>query len=200
MNRRIAEILKTFITPLNFADKVGGLVRVIQVDQSSGETRNVPGDYSLAQHQANIKDFVNYAPDASKRSIIYFEDEGTTIERDGARYIDLVSTIKLVAWFNLGRINRDLNECSQLMFLIMEALPKSFPNTDNILKARLDFQGQERGPEIFAPYDYDESILQHLMYPYDAGALTYNVIYSVRPECIADIVINPAECITNPNC
>lgn len=197
MNVRIANILKTYIEALNFADLVGGIVKPIEIMQSTEDIRKVPGEYL----DATSNDYISYAPDTSRMSIIYFEDQGVDLVRDGSRYIDLVSSLKLVAWFNLDRINHTLVNSDQLMLLIMDAIPKSFNNTNNILKARTEFQGEDpKTPEIFGDYDYDEAILQHLMHPYHYGALNYNIFFSVRPECVPEIVINPAPCITDPNC
>lgn len=203
MNVAIAEILKNYISGLNFIDKLGGLTKVIEItqDDEAKTINKVPGDYSANQHTTDKNTYQTYQPDMSKKSVIYFEGEGIALDSHESRYINLTSSLKLVAWFNLERINKTLNSATQLMLLLMNAIPKSFPNQSNILKARVIFQGQDpKSPDIFSKYNYNEAELQHLMYPCDYGALNYDIKFSIRPECIADIILNPADCLTNPNC
>lgn len=201
MNVIIGEIFKNFLTGVNFVDKLGGLVKTVEITQGNKSIKKAPVDYSLTQHNTKKYDHLTYVPDSSKRSIIYFEDGGITIVRDGSKYVDLVSSIKLVAWFNLDRINKSLNNGSQLLLILMDAIPKSFPSQSNILKGRIEFIGQdERSADIFSEYEYDEAQLQYLIHPFDYGALNYNVHFSMNPLCTDPIEIIPADCLTSPIC
>lgn len=201
MNEVIAEILKSYLSTLNFVDQLGGLVKIAEIKQSDKTVKRVPVDYSLSQHQTDINNHQAYMPDSKKRSVIYFEDKGIETVRHTSRYIDMVSTLKLVAWFNLERIDKDLNNCTQLMFLLAQNIPKSFANQYNILKARTKLIGLDiKNKNIFSDYDYDEAEMQLLMYPYDYGDINYNIFFSINPSCVDDVVINKQDCLTETNC
>lgn len=196
MIRKVTDLIVAELTGLNFVDRIGGIVKELEVVSPVDETANTK-IYPVGGQDAN-GNHLTYLPDNKYKSVIFFEDNGTTCETD-VRYNNYESSIRLIAWYNLPAINEDYVRGDLLTQTLIHNLPHTFANTDYLTKIFLDFNGEvAKDKSIFSKYSFDEATWQYLNYPYDYAAIDLTVKYSVprNASCFDDIIINPKVCDT----
>ena len=196
MTDKIAQLILNEISALNWVDKTAGVVKPLRVNTKGG----VEKVYPVYLNDATLCDSSTYTdlvPDSSKMSIIYFEDGGSDVIESGCKYTDMESSLKLVCWLNLKRINVAYTDAINIKLNLINNIPSRIANTDWVTKISVMFESEDpKSADIFSEYTYDEAEHQYLIYPYDFFALNYKVKYSVPmdSECLTDIVINPGVC------
>jgi hypothetical protein len=122
-------------------------------------------------------------PDASRKSIVYWEDWGTTNLLNTPRYNRYQTAVRLVVWFNFDRLESTYDDCVREM---LNAIPKRTGNEVFIMR-----NGQmNKGVEIFSRYNYPEG-KQYVAPPYDVAAFHFNIRYMStycppKPQFVAD--------------
>jgi len=194
MITKIAELIRTEISGLTWADRIGGVVKPARISVA-GEEKVFPIDFNNLADPCNPSVYLDFVPDSSKRSIIYFEDQGLEVVNSGCTFTDCTASLKLVCWTNLARINADYTDAVPLKLDLVKNIPARLPNTDWITKILATFAGEDtKSPAIFSAYTYDETMTQYLIYPYDYFALNYSVKFSFANSCFEDVVLNPKVC------
>ena len=197
VNLIVNEIVTALTNNLAFVDKITGIVKPATVTTSTGEVKTFPVALNLDVSQCNESELLDYVPDSTKTSIIYFEDRGVTFRECKAQAIEFTANFLLVCWFNYKLINPTLTNTSQIVANIIKYLPLGNMGTITpLMNVWLEVGGQEPNDGgVFSRYSYKEEISQYITYPYDYVALSLRADYRVRLDCIDDIELDPAECL-----
>jgi hypothetical protein len=198
----INEIIKKInieLAALNFADLLGGIVKPITQNVKDRENNVTQKVYPVYMNEnkgtCSVGDYLAMTPDSSKMSVMYWEDQGGTNTVDNVRSWNMVYNVRLVAWFNLKRINSALHDSDILIPIICNAIPERVENFVPYTKIQVMLTGQEtKSPAIFGAYTYDEAEKQYLIYPFDYFALNFRITFDIPKSCVQDITINPATC------
>lgn len=194
MITKIAELIRTEISALAWIDRIGGIVKPGRV-KIAGEDKVFPIDFNNLADPCNSSVYLDFVPDSSKMSIIYFEDQGIEVVNSGCTFTDCTASLKIVCWANLVRINADYTDALLLKLDLIKNIPARLPNDDWVTKILATFTGEDtKSPAIFGNYTYDETMTQYLIYPYDYFALNYSVKFSFVNSCCDDVVLNPKVC------
>lgn len=197
MNDIIASIVST-LSSINFVDRIGGIVIPLTVNKNIGDGidgKILPVALNSLKGTCNPSRYESYNPDSTKKSVLYFENNGHTVLSDNMGFITKQLNVRLVAWFNLPKINSTLTDADDLKDIIISTMPEWIANVGNASGIRILLTGEEvRSPAIFSAYSYDEAEKQYLIYPFDYFALNYQITYRVGKGCTDDIIINPSSC------
>jgi hypothetical protein len=101
MNEAIASIVKSYVMGIEMADKCAGLIRPVTLMVGDvKKTYPVAWDVSHADLKGRYNDLM---PNSKYKSLMYFEDMGTTwLERKGDnQYFD--SRLRLIGWLNTSK-------------------------------------------------------------------------------------------------
>lgn len=208
MNTQIANYFRdTLLTPLNWTDLNAGLIKeFIQVKTVERDGKQIPirkifpvsCELTNDQCISNSK-YLDLVPNTSRRSIAYFEDQGCRfIDKAGSTF-NFSGNMRLVCWVNGKKF--DYNLCSISAFLIGSILSKVPSNPDNsgdFTKIKItSIKEVAKDSRIFAKYNYDESVRQYLMNPFDYFALDLEYTFSADPYCFEEIKIKNDNCPTD---
>lgn len=156
MIRQIIDELN-FKLDYSFKDVLLGIVYPVL-----NKTQYIPGD----RDGLIYKDAV---PDDKKKSIVYWEDYGTTTKFSTPRYEKMQTRVRLVCWLNFSLIDwQGYDECIRE---IMQRIPKRTKNVAVIRKGQLP-----KTKDIFGRYNYREG-KQYVAPPYDVFALEFDIVY-----------------------
>lgn len=137
-------------------------------------------------------------PDSSKRSIIYFEDAGSSfIDRQGG-WLHFRSSVTLVCWMNRARLVGDAYAeiSAHVIAATVGKIVNRQPETHGIF-TRMVANVSRIMPQdatIFSKYSYEESVTQYLRPPFEFFGLLITVDYRINPDCIGSLQIQPAVC------
>ncbi len=195
MNELIASILKTQIedTNLCFVDKIAGLVKPVTMtilrDQAKID-KVFPVACNITEADCIAGKYKDLIPTSNYKSVIYFEDKGTSFGKQIGSSLECVSYLKLVCWLNLRALGS--TECSisaLAMANIINAMPKTYFNSDPIIKAMITYESEQtKDKSIFSQYSYEEKDTQYLMYPYDYFAINIRVSYMLNLNCNIELL------------
>jgi hypothetical protein len=197
----IVEHIQNQITPyIIFADRVAGIAKIQTRNEinAQGTTVNKKFPVYFNNNKTNCKifDYIDLIPNDKLKSIIYYEENGTSfIDCDG-RWINYSSNIRLVCWVNLKKINQTLMDTSILEALLIKNLPEYISNLPYISKIMImNIRPVTKDVGIFSRYTYNEAELQYLMYPYDYFAFDMTINWSLSKSCPDEILLDPAVCM-----
>lgn len=204
MNRELCNILKDFIAPLPFIDVLAGLVQTIEDNQPVEDGPAVRNRFPMSYNH-NLTDACRLGeerqliPDSSKKSIIYFEDNGSVVGQAGRNGdVEVTGNVRLVAWLNRSRLTGDKYDLisGYCMSAICGRLDLKFKNM-GIFK-RLTVRPVRFPPQdanLFSRYTYDETVRQFLMPPFEVFAIDFTANYMVNAGCISEVDFsNPDNC------
>lgn len=187
MNIQVGEILKDIVKEAKFADKVAGLVQAVSVNMNTKDgqvLKTYPVSCTATYDQVNKGGFTELTPDAKYKSLMYFEDNGITLEREG-RYINAISSIKFVCWANLKKLGAKGYSTTSMIREILYLLPTFPKNYGDMLNFYVEATSQDvRDSGVFSKYTYDEQMAQYLFYPYDYFALNLTVTFKIAYDCL----------------
>lgn len=192
MNSDIANILKGYLEPLAFTDRLGGLVKAVTFVQDNGTDvvrKVMPVDCNVSGEDCTSSKYKHLVPDSRYRSVMYFEDGGVSnLNQDSARDFTYESSLKLVCWLNLKKMGKtSCNNSALAIATIQNAFPTRFFNNGIYQRIRISIDGQDpKTDAIFNKYTYDSEKTQFLMYPYDYFALNITVRFCISKACITD--------------
>ena len=157
MIRDIVDQLNSYLD-YSFKDTLKGIVYPVL-----NKRQWIPGDRTG-------KGYDDCVPNDKKKSIVYWEDYGTTSILSTPRYNRYQTRVRLIVWLNFGLIE-DLtyDDCVRE---IMNCIPKRIGNELFIFRA-----GQQpKTPAIFARYDYRDG-KQYVAPPFDVAAFDFDIKY-----------------------
>jgi hypothetical protein len=208
LNKELASTLRNKLTALPFVDKLAALVQTVEDVQFSDDDapkttpyRNkFPVSYDVigagtsgTDYQGREKDLV---PDSSKKSIIYFEDFGSTIV--AVRDLGLTefnSKLRLICWLNRQRFTGDAySEISAYCIAAILgklAAPPHFK--DNGIFKRLNVKATAipaQNADLFSRYTYDQTVRQFLRPPFEFFGIDLSCNYHAGISCFDPINFN----------
>ena len=196
MTSSIATILKDLIEPLDFVDKIAGLTHTAevrqQIDENTTQVDRFPiscdvVDTVTCDTASRYKDLV---PNDAYKSILYFEDGGTS--NVGTRGKDTIyrSRLRLVGWLNGKKLgSTSCSTSGEAIKEILKTLPRNRFNSGDI--TRLQVRVNTIAPKtkaIFSRYTYNDQA-QFLIYPFDYFAIDIDVTFHVNPSCLGSLVV-----------
>lgn len=195
VNLIVNEIVSS-LASLPFLDKITGIVKAATVSDAGGNIKVFPVALNLNLTECEDSQILDYVPNSTKTSIIYFEDRGTTFRQCQDQALEFTANFLLVCWFNYKLIDSTLTNTSQITANILKYLPLgNMGNITPLMNVWLEVVSQEPNDgAVFSKYSYKEEISQYLTYPYDYVALTLRADYRIRLDCVDDIVLDPTEC------
>ena len=181
----IVNAIVTELTTLSFKDVLVGIAQPLKINDN-GKVRTVPAAYNANPTACQVGSYyLDLVPNSSKKSIIYFEEEGTRINSYTKEYVDMSSEVLLVCWFNYKKINKTLHTPTLLVANVMKLIPSRLANMTYINSIRIEFKEElAHTPQIFSRYSYNEAEHQYITYPYDYFALSYTINYRVNLDCV----------------
>ena len=205
MNRDIADVLKSLISGISYVDKLGGCVQVGYIQQAEISKYADKSDFQFTDMEtiklpillATAPKYDLYCPDKKRKSIIFFEDEGITVDEITRDWTSYTAKLTLVCWYNMKLIN-PVPQKSAMIQEILQILVGEQSNSGIFNSIYIENTGQKiTGIDIFSKYDIDIAMYQYLMYPYDAFALTFDVSFRNNINCVVPVEIDPINCINN---
>lgn len=195
VNLIVNEIVDS-LTGLPFLDKITGLVKPVAVSDATGNVKTFPVALNLNISECNDSELLDYVPDSTKTSIIYFEDRGVTYNGCDSDGLQFTANFLLVCWFNYKLIDPALTNTSLIAANVLKYLPLgNMGNISPLIGVYLELNGQEPNDGgVFNKYSYKEEVSQYITYPYDYVAFSLRADFKVKPDCINDIEMNPTEC------
>jgi hypothetical protein len=198
MNEKIASIVKGKIDTLPWIDKIAGLVRPIRVEVPGSNNGKVLKTYPIATDvtredciSGKYKDLI---PNSAFSSIVYFEDNGSSLAYRNGDRIGFNSKLTLVGWLNLKKIADccQYTSSTECILSILAQIPLT-PFSDGIYREIRVTAISEliKSNAIFGKYSYDEIKSQYLLYPFDYFALSIQCEFWVNVKCIDDFKMNP---------
>ena len=199
MNKDIADILKGHVGTVGFADLVGGMVKTVtfmQGEEGAAIIKRMPVDCGVTHAQCESGKYTALMPDKKLKSVMYFEDNGVTLIGYDVKDFTFQSNLTLVVWLNQKKLGKtDCSVSALAIATILNTLPTSYFNSGIYTRIQITVESeQEKSPNIFSRYTYDEEKLQFLMYPYDYFALNISVKFTIPKACIPDWSNLPETC------
>ena len=204
MTSELANILKNKISGLLIVDKLAGLVVTVEKVQPT----DVPGAFIVTKFPASVDSeyeectssgcYKDLVPSSELRSIIYFEDYGTTAvggkEQGAYRYR---TKLRLVCWLNNRLIQE--GECMSINHLIItqirELLEIGHVNDGDFKRIRITLESVvDNDYSLFSRYTYPKDSIKFLMNPYEVFGMNLLCEYSISPACIPSFLLNPETC------
>ena len=198
IKRIISEILPS-LEALNFADVVAGVVTTLSRNKPIKDNKVIikkfPVYYNDTKTTCETSDYIDLVPNSSKKSIMYFEENGFSVTQINNNIFECVASVRLVCWFNLKNINDTLTNAELLKLNVIQAMPSAIDNVNPYSFIRVDLTSEEtKSVAIFNKYTYNEEEKQYLIFPFDYFALNYDISFYVGKNCIDELIINPAVC------
>ena len=154
----IREIIDSITLDYTFKDVQYGIVYPV-----FSKTGFVPGSQ-------NGKWYEDAVPDSSRKSIVYWEDYGSSVIDSNKHYWRISQSVRLICWMNFNRIDIPYEKC---VGQILYGVPKQSGNT------LIQYQGElPKDVNIFNRYNYKDG-KTYIAYPFDVVAMKFNVLYYV---------------------
>lgn len=197
----IADIIKECIEDLPFVDVIAGMVKTLEVSTEGDNGRTIikrlPVALNATHDECDQSTYQTLVPDFSKKSIIYFEDRGSSFleRRSDIQFFE--SRLRLVCWLNVNKLGYNTLISPQIIKEILKVIPLNiFNHPPSYQRISIRVENEEtKDSNIFSRYTYDEKVSQYLMFPADYFALNLKVNYAVNLFCGNDFQLNePIEC------
>lgn len=198
MIHKIAEKLRDQISTLDYVEVAAGLAKphAIRNKQEEGVIDQiVPLAYNDLELVCEPGDLLALYPDSKKMSIHWWEDNGSDVEDENAYFYHVVSSLTLVSWWNLPKINSAYTDPSLLVANLISEIPESLTNDDYMIAIQIAFAGEAPSlADILNKYTFDEPEFQFNTHPYYLTGLNYEVRWWMGKSCPDSIVVNPSVC------
>lgn len=191
----IADKLVTEMATMPIKDKITGIVKPARVKHTDGQLVTFPIAYNKNPAACTPSELLDYVPDSTKATIIFFEDYGTEQIGEDSLGMRFAATLRLICWFNYKRLSGAMNSPELVVINLLKYIPQRLGNFDGILGVLVDVRGQlPNDGGLFSRYSFQEEASQYLTYPYDAVGLSLRAEWTVRPGCIDDLTIITETC------
>lgn len=189
----IEEIVNTIaaqIAELPWVSRTGGLTRAVRVNDN-GATRILPA----AKVVGSDGDAPGWMiPDSNESALVYFEEISNAIASTSSlSRIDCISTVRLVLWANLQRIDADVSTAMAKIISAITERPANLTICKTILISISGFEPQNQAV-IFGRYTFDERENQQFLYPFDFASILLRVQYSAVAGCADAVAQTDAPC------
>ncbi len=200
MNKELAKIFLGTLYGATYLDRTAGVVQVVirkvMVDQENGISieRRVPYSDSATFEEAG-KMSQAMVPDSKYKSCLYFEDQGIAVgDTFGGRGPVYTSRLRVVCWLNMERIvgAYDTAVTTQIMADVIKRI-RALNNSNKgvFISIRPKVVAVPiQDAAIFSPYNYDETVSQYLMPPFDFFALDIETTFTIGDPCIQSFTDN----------
>lgn len=194
MTKELANVMKGMLAGIEFLDVVAGIVQpVIDVKFQDGSpiaiSRKLPVSYDVTGKGTTLGLERQLVPDQSKKSILYFEDFGSTTDpKAKAGTLAFITNIRLVFWMN--KTNCGFEKYAEVSGMCIEAIMKrlvksSGTNMNGI--TRLFINNPRiliQDANVFSRYNYPEEVAQYLRPPFEFFGIDFTAKYTfVRSLC-----------------
>jgi len=153
------------LASLPFVDKITGIVKTASI-QVADRVKTLPIAVNLDPSTCSDSQLLDFVPDSSKTSIIYFEDRGTQMNRMENSSIYFTSNFTLICWFNYLKIDQALTNTSQITGNLIKYLPELMGNISPLIGVVLSITGQQSNDgSVFSKYSYLEDLLVSYLLP-----------------------------------
>ena len=198
VNLIVNEIVTRLTADVSFVDKITGIVKPAKVSISD-QVKTLPVAVNTDVTTCNDSELLDFVPDNSKKSIIYFEDRGTSLVKMENQSLYYTASFTLICWFNFNQIDHTLTNTSKIAGVILKRLPIVLGNITPLIGVVLSVNGQQPNDGgVFSKYSYLEEQTQYILYPFGYVAFDLTASFSVRKDCIPEIVEDVDECDTRP--
>jgi len=185
MRKEIADEIKAYINAnIWWKDTLGGLAFIVDSDGMKYPIEKL----TPVDCQTDPQDL---APNSKKKSIMYFEDKGTTVEKGTSNWDFFSTNLTLIGWVNYNLINKTKYNIEDYMLEVMDVIPNHISTTN--AKGCTIYVTGTRINNVFENYTYDID-KQYFMYPYGAFAIDFLITYRVMKGCKIPVVSNPTPC------
>lgn len=198
--KQLANLLKSQLVDLEFIKVAAGIVQPV-VDTKFGDkdakiSKKMPVSYDTTLGTTAKGTERQLVPDAGKKSILYFEDFGSTQDTAGkAGKISLISSIRLVFWCDKSKIGYGKYDEVTDLFIdyILHRLIKGSAMAGNGL-SRVFVSNPKiliQDAAIFSRYNYDEEVSQYLRPPFEYFAIDLTCKYQLNRVICSGKVHDP---------
>jgi hypothetical protein len=204
MQKELAHILKGKLLTLPFIDLVAGLVQTLTLQDQSEDNlqiieKRVPVSYDTWNGSDCVGKEILLIPDSSRKSIIYFEDNGIEVGERRARIQGFISSLRLVCWLDKSKIVGDQYTpelAGRVQTAIISRLCHKNPENISPLSAlRVNIQRiPPQDAAIFGRYTYTETDRQYLRPPFEFFALDLRCNFYASDKCLQGIPWNVQTC------
>ena len=184
----IVDAILPSLATLSFGDLIVGIVKPMRFS-SEGRVKIFPVIYNEGLDACITGSYIDLLPNSSKKSIIYFEDKGTTLIKEDKGRFFYRSTIWLVCWWNYKQTSSDLYTDTLYVGNVLALMPKMITGLDFISHVRIQLVRQlPKGADVvFGKYTYNEAEVQYVTYPYDFFALEYDLTFIFNSSCVTPV-------------
>jgi len=118
------KLATTYLDTLSFADRTGGLVRVMHDHRVAEKTYPMEVNQDKVVHDEQT--MRRLVPNSDLTSVMYWEQVGSpTIVEDHNEWYGVEATLKLVCWYNYQLVDPDLYDPAYLVAEVISAIPFS---------------------------------------------------------------------------
>lgn len=207
MNKEVAHVLRTRLATLPFADIVAGLAQTVTSVKALGDEENktsitqkfpVSYDVVLAGQECMGQECA-LIPDSNRKSIIYFEDFGVTLNERHNNMNHYTSRLRLICWMNRANLVSG-GIYTEVSGPAMNACINSVQGTGGISSGMItalitqvtNIPAQD--PALFGRYSYDENTRQYLRPPFEFFGLDLTCKFRVSDKCLEQIDWSGSSC------
>ena len=171
------------VAALPWVSRTGGITRAVRINDN-GVTRTLPA----AKVVGSGTDAPGWMiPDSNDSAIVYFEEVSTaTASTSSLARIDCITSVRLVLWANLQRIDADVSTAMAKIIATITERPANLTICKSIQVSIAGFEPQVQSI-VFGRYTFDDRENQQFLYPFDFASILLRIQYSVVPSC-ADAV------------
>jgi len=194
---KIIDYYKNYLTTLDFAGNVGGLVVPLSKQDEDNATIVFPAYRDTDPDTCTDGQYRAMTPDDSQKSVMYFEEITAPTIVEQKSYYEFEARVRLVCWLNYSAINYEYHNTDLLQIKCIKAMPEKLANgaVENYNTVRLWFDKTiEKKEAIFSAYTYDK-FKQYLMFPFDYFAIEFILNYRYYNDCEGDVELNPVKCL-----
>ena len=196
MVRDIAALMKAKLLSLydpqnGVITNISGLVRVKDVEISTGVIRKVPFAIDCLEEPENCPEctepLFDLVPDSGKRCIVYFEQVKTTtlqVINNGAKYNSIIS---LICWFDSRMFAEQEELTSKLIALFISKIKTPFltPQTSVLSGVQVvGYTPTDSDPIIFSKYTYSDFRKPFLGCPHGYFKIDFSINYLTNETCL----------------
>lgn len=191
VNLIVDKIVTELRLDLPWIEKITGIVKPASI-QVGDTVKTLPVAVNTDVTKCNDSELLDFVPDSRKKSIVYFEDRGSSVTGMENQYIIFTARFTLVCWFNYKTVGDCLTNPSLIAGNLIKYVPMFMGNIEPLIGVVVSMDGQQPNDgRVFSKYTYIEEVTQFITYPYGYVALDFEAEFRVRKECIRDLT----ECV-----
>lgn len=187
---------KEIIEGLSWTERYGGLARPTPISIDEGVKKIFPVRQGLSNDQCfQQKRYTDLVPNSNFLNLLYFESISDFTQQKGGSSRDMLFSgrIRLVFWLNLkkmGKLDGGLqftsgHAAAHLMRALCKRMVVTNPFSGSV--EYMKFSVVPTSPEIFSKYSYGDDVAALMHYPFDFGAIEFDVALMYGKNCVPDL-------------